>query len=256
MGTHDESEEQGAMSGETTVLEVRDLTVRYGRKVAVDGVSLGVKAGEVFALLGRNGAGKTSLLRAVLGQMPAAKGEVRLFGADPWSHRASLLERVGVVPETPDAPPEMTPRALSRFCSRLNRRWKESLVSERLEAFEVPLDVRFETLSRGQKAAVMMALALGHEPELLILDDPTLGLDLVARRAVFGEVIHELAERGTTVLVTTHDLAGVEGLVDRVALLRGARLVAAGVLEALKAEHGCSLEELFIRFTTDEGRTS
>jgi ABC-2 type transport system ATP-binding protein len=244
------------MSSEAAVLEIRDLSVRYGRTVAVDGVSLEVARGQVFALLGRNGAGKTSLIRAVLGQMPPSSGSVRLFGANPWTKRRELLERVGVVPETPDAPAEMTPRNLSRLCGRFHARWKDSIVTQRLEAFEVPVDTRFERLSRGQKAAVMLALALGHEPELLVLDDPTLGLDVVARRAVFGEVIGELSERGTTVLVTTHDLAGVEGLVDHVAVLQGARLLASGELEALKAEHGCSLEELFIRWTSGNERLS
>ena len=244
------------MSSETAVLEIRDLSVHYGRTVAVDGVSLEVARGQVFALLGRNGAGKTSLLRAILGQLPPTAGSVRLFGGDPWTHRRALLERVGVVPETPDAPPEMTARGLSRLCGRFHARWKDDLVAQRLEAFEVPVDTRFERLSRGQKAAVMLALALGHEPELLVLDDPTLGLDVVARRAVFGEVIGELSERGTTVLVTTHDLAGVEGLVDRIAVLQGARLVLSGDLEAMKAEAGCSLEEFFVRWTSGKERLS
>jgi ABC-2 type transport system ATP-binding protein len=115
----------------------------------------------------------------------------------------------------------------------------------RLERLQVPLRTPFRQLSKGQKGAVMLALALGHDPELLVLDDPTLGLDVVARRLVFGELIGELADRGTTVLVTTHDLAGVEGIADRVGILRGGRLVLAGALEALKAEHGASLEEIF-----------
>jgi ABC-2 type transport system ATP-binding protein len=244
------------MSANGVVLEVKDLSVRYGRTVAVNGVTFDIKRGQVFALLGRNGAGKTSLLRAVLGQMPPAFGRVRLFDGNPWIDRRRLLERVGVVPETPDAPPEMTPRGLSRLCGKLHPRWKKSIVAQRYDSFSVPADVRFESLSRGQKAAVMLALALGHEPELLVLDDPTLGLDVVSRRAIFNEVIGELAERGTTVLVTTHDLVGVEGLVDRIAVLHGARLIASGELESLKAEHGCSLEELFVRWTSGDRRFS
>ena len=90
-----------------------------------------------------------------------------------------------------------------------------------------------------------LALALGHAPELLLLDDPTLGLDVVARDAVFQEVIGDLADRGTTVFVTTHDLRAIEGIADHVAILRGGRLVLAGALEALKAEHGLPLEQIF-----------
>jgi len=100
-------------------------------------------------------------------------------------------------------------------------------------------------LSKGQKGALVLALALGHGPELLVLDDPTLGLDVVARDAVFGEVIGELADRGTTVFVATHELRAVEGIADHVAILHRGRLVLSGALESLKAERGLSLEQLF-----------
>jgi len=227
------------------VVDVRGLTVRYGRRLILDGVTLQVPRGSVYALLGRNGVGKSSLMRCLLGQQRADGGALRLFGLDCWRERQALMERVGIVPEEPDAPPELTARELVRFCGRLNVRWDGASVLHRLERFAIPLATRFDRLSKGQKGAVMLALALGHGPELLLLDDPTLGLDVVARRAVFGELIGELADRGTTVLVTTHDLAGVEGVADRIGILHGSRLVLEGELEALKAERGLSLEEIF-----------
>ncbi len=229
----------------TAVFEVRGLSVRYGRRVVLDGVSLSVPRGAVYALLGRNGAGKSSLVRCLLGQQRADAGEARLFGLDTWRCRQLLMQRVGVVPEEPDAPPELTARELVFFCGQLNVVWDASSVFGRLERFQVPLRTPFHRLSKGEKGAVMLALALGHGPELLLLDEPTLGLDVVARRAVFGEVIGELAERGTTVFVTTHDLAGVEGIADRVGILHGGRISLEGDLEALKAERGTSLEEIF-----------
>jgi ABC-2 type transport system ATP-binding protein len=226
-------------------LEADGVTVSYGRTRVVEDLTLAVPRGSVYALLGRNGAGKSSLLRVLLGQRPAAAGRVRLLGEDPWTRRTSLMARVGVVPEEPDAPPEMTPAQLSAFCRRLHRRWDGAGVAERLRRFEVPADRPFARLSKGQKGAVMLSLALGHSPELLLLDDPTLGLDVVARDAVFQEVIGELADRGTTVFVTTHDLRAIEGIADHVAILHGARLVLAGALEALKAQRGVSLEQIF-----------
>ena len=232
------------------VLETLALAIRYGRTRVLDGVSLGVPAGSVYALLGRNGSGKSSLVRVLLGQRPAATGSARLFGQDPWTRRTSLMARVGVVPEEPDAPPEMTATQLSAFCARLHARWDRGVVSERLRRFGVPQDRPFGRLSKGQKGAVMLALALGHAPELLLLDDPTLGLDVVARDAVFGEVIGELADRGTTVFVTTHDLRAVEGIADRVAILHEGRLALEGPLEAVKAEWGRPLEEIFATVTT------
>lgn len=228
-----------------TVVEASGLTVRYGRRLVLDAVSLSIPRGTVYALLGRNGVGKSSLARCLLGQQRPASGEARLFGRDAWRFRQTLMERVGVVPEEPDAPPELTARALVLFCGRLSVRWDEASVMRRLERFGVPLRTAFHRLSKGEKGAVMLALALGHGPELLLLDDPTLGLDVVARRAVFGELIGELADRGTTVLVTTHDLSGVEGIADRVGILHRSRLVLEGDLEALKAERGASLEEIF-----------
>jgi ABC-2 type transport system ATP-binding protein len=228
-----------------TALETTGLSVSYGRHTVVEQLTLSVPRGSVFALLGRNGAGKSSLLRVLLGERPPSAGRVRLLGEDPWAHRARLMEHVGVVHEDPDAPPEMTAAALSTFCSRLHRRWDGAAVAERLRRFEVPGERRFGSLSKGQKGAVMLALAMGHSPELLLLDDPTLGLDVVARDTVFGEVIGDLADRGTTVFVATHELRAIEGIADQVAILHGRRLVLSGPLETLKAERGLTLEQIF-----------
>jgi len=163
------------------------------------------------------------------------------------------MEQVGVVPEEPNAPPEMTANRLAAFCGQLYARWDASVVKERLRRFDVPLDRPFGRLSKGQKGAVTLALALGHAPELLFLDDPTLGLDVVARDAVFREVIGDLADRGTTVLVTTHDLRAIEGLADHVAILHGGRVALAGGMEAVKAQWERPLEEIF---TAVAGATS
>ncbi len=235
-------------------LEAQALSVRYGRTRALDALTLAVPRGSVYALLGRNGAGKSSLVRVLLGERPASGGHVRLLGEDPWRRRTALMERVGVVPEQPNAPPEMTPHALSSFCARLYRRWDARLVADRLARFEVPSRRPFGALSKGQKGAVMLALALGHGPELLLLDDPTLGLDVVARDAVYREVIGDLADRGTTVFLTTHDLRAAEGVADRVAILRQGRIALEGPLEAIKGEWQRPLEEIFTAVVSGAAR--
>jgi ABC-2 type transport system ATP-binding protein len=216
-------------------IEVRDLTVRYGRKVAADAVAFTVTRGSVYALLGRNGAGKSSLVRCLLGLQRPTSGRAAMFGEDTWSRRTSLMNRVGVVSEEADAPPELSVAALARFSSRVYARWDNDVFESRLRAFSIPLTSKFGSLSKGQKKQVSLALALAMSPDLLVLDDPTLGLDVVARKSLFDEVIAELADRGITVLITTHDLGGVEALVDRVGILRNGKLVLDEELEPLKA---------------------
>jgi len=216
---------------------VEDLTVDYGAGPVLDGVSLRVDRGSVGALLGRNGAGKSSLVRCALGLQKPGRGRVRLLGEDAWSGRVRALRKVGVVPEEPDAPPGMTAAQLVRFCGALYPSWSGERALERLRRFGVPLATPFERLSKGLKGSVMLALALAPSPELLVLDDPTLGLDAVARHALYDELIAELADRGTSVFVTSHDLAGIEGLADRIAVLVDGRIAVDEPLESLKARH-------------------
>ena len=216
------------------VIEVESVEVRYGKTVALGGVSLRVEAGAVQALVGRNGAGKSSLVRCLLGHRKPYAGRISLFGRDSWKHRARLMASIGVVPEEPDAPPAMTADQLGRFSSRLYPRWDGDGYTARLRRFEVPLGTAFARLSKGQKAQVMLSLALAAKPKLLILDDPTLGLDAVARRAMYEEVVVELADRELTIFIASHDLLGVESIANRVAVLKGGKLLLDEELEDLK----------------------
>ncbi len=218
-----------------SAVRAESVLVRYGKRVAVDRVTLDVPHGSVYALLGRNGAGKSSLVRCLIGQQRPEGGSVTLLGRDAWTHRAELMERTGIVSEEADAPPQMKVSELARFSASLYARWNPETVDERLRRFGIPQDARFGNLSKGQKKQVMLALALASSPELLILDDPTLGLDVVARKSLFEEVISELADRGITVVLTTHDLTGVEAIADRVAILSEGRVVLEEELEVVKS---------------------
>lgn len=219
----------------TPVIEARNVSVRYGRRRAVEEVSIQVQPGVVYALLGRNGAGKSSLVRCILGQLRPTGGHVALFSEDAWRSRARLMQRIGIVPEDADAPPAMRVSELARFSARLYSRWQQSAFDERIRRFDVAADARFGELSKGQKKQVSLALALATCPDLLVLDDPTLGLDVVAKKSLFEEVIADMADRGITVMITTHDLAPVEAIADRVGILRDGRLVLDEEVEALKS---------------------
>lgn len=216
-------------------LTFSDLTVRYGKALAVDRVSLSVDRGDVYALLGRNGSGKTSMIRCLLGQRKACAGTASLLGFDAWSGRQEAMKKVGVVPEAPDMPPLLSAEELIAFCARLYPKWDSKGVTTRLERFKVPGKVPFGRLSRGQKNQLALALALASMPDLLVLDDPTLGLDAVARKEFFEELVGDLADRGTTVFITTHDLAGVEGIATRAGVLKSGALLLDEELESLKS---------------------
>jgi ABC-2 type transport system ATP-binding protein len=220
-------------------IEIRDLVVRYDarpqRAPALDGVGFTVETGAVFALLGRNGSGKSTLVRTLLGQRRPDAGTVRVDGLDPWHERARLMARLGATPELPDAPPALAVTAIERWTAPLYPRWDHAAFAARLTRFEVPPQARFGELSRGQKALVSLALALAPRPELLVLDDPTLGLDVVARRSLSEELIGELADRGTTVFLTTHDLSGFEGILTHAAILKEGRLVLDEEMDTLKS---------------------
>jgi len=223
------------MESKPAVVQFDGLTVRYGSMIAVDGLTTAIGPGQVYAFLGRNGAGKTSLVRCLLGIQKPNGGAVKVFGRDVWVHRHELMAKIGVVPEEPDAPPDMTTEQLVRFCSRLYPRWNEASVNERIRRSGAAVKTPFGRLSKGQKRQILLALALAHGPEILILDDPTLGLDVVARKELFEELIADLADRGTTVVITTHDLAGIEGIADRIGILKGGSLVLDEDVETLKS---------------------
>lgn len=222
------------MSPGESAIRIDGLTVRYGKTTAVENASFTVPRGSVYALLGRNGSGKSSLVRCATGLQKADAGSVTIFGEDAWRHRARLMNRVGIVSEEADAPPAMQVEQIAGFCSRLHGNWDAAAFNSRLSRFRLDPAARFGNLSKGQKKQVMLAVALASAPEIIILDDPTLGLDVVARKSLFDEVISELADRGITVFITTHELASIEAIADRVAILRDGRLMLEEEMETLK----------------------
>lgn len=236
-------------------VSVKGVTVKYGDKIALDSVSITVAKGDVYGLLGRNGAGKSSLIRCIAGLQKPAAGTIEVLGEDVWKRRASVMARCNYVPETFDAPEELSIAHVVEFHRSVYPKWDIAGFEGKLARLRLSSRAVLRTLSKGQKALVSLALALSSQPEVLILDDPTLGLDVVARQEFFSDFIGDLADRGTTVIMTTHDLLGVEGIANRIAILRGSRLAIEGSLDELKAEHGKSLERIF-KETVLEGGAS
>ena len=210
-----------------------DVRRAYGDTVALDGVDLTVETGEVFGLIGPNGAGKTTLIRALTGTTDA-EGDVEVLGASP---RSVDRERIGLLPQEFSPPERLTARELLAYYGGLydEARPVESVLED--VGLRDDADTWYENLSGGQKRRTCVATALVNDPELLVLDEPTTGIDPAGRRAVWS-LVERLADGGTTVLLTTHYMEEAETLADRVGLLADGALVATGTPAALVAEYG------------------
>lgn len=217
------------------VIHTDDLTIRYGKLVAVDGVTLDVPPGCVFALMGRNGAGKTSLIRALLGLTPISSGSATVFGLDSATRHVEIRRRVGYVPESHHQYRWMTVAEIVRFASAFYPTWDPELCDACIERFGLDRGKKIKELSRGMVAKVALTLALAHKPQLLVLDEPTGGLDAVIRREFLESVVDVAADEGRTVLISSHLLSDVERVADRVALLHEGGLRLVDDAEALKA---------------------
>ncbi|MFF3336227.1 ABC transporter ATP-binding protein [Streptomyces sp. NPDC002888] len=210
------------------VIEVTDLRRVYGGEFeAVRGISFSVRRGEIFALLGTNGAGKTSTVELLEGLAQPAGGRVRILGHDPYTERAAVRPRTGVMLQEGGFPSELTVTETARMwasCVSGARPTEEALG---LVGLAGKADVRVKQLSGGERRRLDLALALLGEPEVLFLDEPTTGLDAEGRRDTW-ELVRTLRDAGTTVLLTTHYLEEAEGLADRLAILHEGRIAAAG----------------------------
>lgn len=230
----------------TNAVVAEDVRRTYGDTVALDGVSLTAHAGEVVALVGPNGAGKTTLVRALTGTTDA-EGRVELFGADP---RAVDRARIGLLPQAFTPAERLTARELVTYYAGLYDETRD--VDAVLEDVGLTdsAETAYENLSGGQQRRVCVATALINDPDLLVLDEPTTGIDPAGRRALWG-LLEGLADRGVTILVTTHYMEEAQQLADRVGLLAEGRLVALDDPDALVAEHGGS-SQLLVEGTFDE----
>lgn len=203
------------------VLSVGGLEVRYGRKRVLDGLALELQAGQVTVLLGQNGTGKSTLMRALLGLLRPRRGTVRVFGKDPVRHHREVLSRIGYVPDVPDVYPWMTARDLFRFLAPQYATWSKARCEQLCEQLDVPRKTRFRAMSRGQGMKTMLVAALSAEPELLLLDEPFAGLDALVREEVLQGVLGALrdGDRSISVLCATHELDVAARIADRVAVL-------------------------------------
>lgn len=206
-------------------IDLRHVTRRFGRRVAVDDLTLGVRRGATAALIGLNGAGKTTAIRMMVGLLAPHAGQIFIAGAAVPRDRDRMKLRVGYVPDRPTVYAWMRVREAIDFCRALQPNWNDVRCGKLLKAFNLDRDQRVKHLSKGMAAKLSLLLAACHEPEVLILDEPTSGLDPVAREEFYEGVLSVTTEREQTVLLSSHGLADVQRLADSVALMHKCRLL-------------------------------
>jgi ABC-2 type transport system ATP-binding protein len=217
-------------------LEAHELGKRYGEQWALRNCSLAVPAGRVVGLVGPNGAGKTTLLQLAVGLLSPSSGHIELFRATPGKNREGLA-RVGFVAQEAPLYDDFRVAEILSIGRRLNRRWDQAWAEQRLAGLSIPLEQRVGQLSGGQRAQIALALALGKRPELLLLDEPVARLDPLARREFLQSLMEAAAERGLTVVLSSHLISDLERSCDFLILLRDSEVQLSGEIDDLLARH-------------------
>jgi ABC-2 type transport system ATP-binding protein len=233
------------------VIQVTELTRRFDSKTALDSVTLSMPRGAVYGLVGANGAGKTTLIKHILGLLRAQTGSVRVFGLDPVADPVGVLSRIGYLSEENDLPGWMRIDELIRYSRAFYPGWDDDYAEELRGSFALEPTAKIRTLSKGQKARAGLLVALSYRPDLLVLDEPSSGLDPIVRRDILGAIIRTIAGEGRTVLFSSHLLEEVEQVADHVTMIDHGRIVLSAPLEAIRNMHrvdGCvpSLDEIFV----------
>ena len=222
------------------IVEVEGLSRRFGGKQALANVSYRAGEGLVYGLVGVNGAGKTTLIKHMLGLLRAKSGSVRIFGEDPARHPVEVLREVGYLSEERDLPDWTSIRQLLTFTKAHFPTWDDAYAEELLETFKLDPTNLIKNLSKGMRAQAGLIAAVAHRPRLLILDEPSSGLDAVVREDILNAVLRAVSEDGRTVIFSSHLLYEVERMSDHVTMINAGTVHLDGRLDELQARHQTS----------------
>jgi ABC-2 type transport system ATP-binding protein len=239
-----------------TLVETRHLVKRYGDKVAVNDISFDVCQGEVFGFLGPNGAGKTTTIKVIVGLLQPTLGTVKVAGYDVQTQSMLAKASSGYVPDTPNLYAKLSGRELLRFVGDLynmDRSQVEHRIDELLRTFDLTAaaDDTVDSYSHGMQQKTSLAAALMHDPKVLILDEPTVGLDPKSARLI-KDILRQLADRGAAVMLSTHILEIAERMCDRIGIINKGQLIAVGTMDELRMldkTGQTSLEDIFLDLT-------
>ena len=221
------------------IIETSQLCKSYKNKQALRGLDLRVPAGSIFGFLGRNGAGKTTTIKTLMGLLRADSGSAHVFGSPvaDADRSAEIRRRIGFVTEDKELYPYMTVEEIIRFTRPLFPKWRSDLERRYLEIFELPLKSKIPDLSKGMRSKLMLLLAISRGADLLILDEPTDGLDPAAIEDVLRELVTIAATSGTTMFFSSHQLAEVDLIADHIGIIDQGRMIVSGSLDDIKARY-------------------
>ena len=219
------------------IVDVNDLSRSFGNKTALDRVSFHASQGRVHGLVGANGAGKTTLLKHLLGLLRATTGSVRVFGLDPVRDPVGVLGRIGYLSEERELPEWMRVDELMRYTQAFHPTWDASYARELLDTFALDPSKKVKELSKGMRAQAGLVVAVAHRPDLLILDEPSSGLDAVVRRDILDAVVRAVADDGRTVIFSSHLLDEVERMSDHVTMMHDGRVTLNGELDDVRRRY-------------------
>ena len=219
-----------------TVIDVKDLSKRFGDAPVLDGLSFRLERGETFAFLGRNGTGKTTTIKMLLGLLRPDAGDVAVLGTDPYVDPLRVRAKVGYLAEDQTMFPWMRVEQLIRWAAPFYETWDHQLAAQYVRQFDLPLRTKVRHLSKGQNVRLGLLLALAHRPEVVILDDPALGLDSIMRRDFNRDLVTLLQAEGRTVLYSSHLLHEVEPIADVVGILHEGRIVRQAATDELRQQ--------------------
>jgi len=215
------------------IIEIKGLSKSYGKQVALEGVNLNVKRGEVYGFIGPNGAGKSTTIRILLGMIKKDGGVVKILGKDPWDNAVEIHKKIAYIPGDVNLWPNLTGGEVIDFLGRLNGQVDSNLKQELLEKFQLNPKKKCHSYSKGNRQKVALVSAFLSDAEVLILDEPTSGLDPLMEQ-VFQSCILESKKQGKTIFLSSHILAEVEALCDRVGIIRQGKIVEEGTLDELR----------------------
>ena len=211
------------MTMSENVVELDGVSRRFGKTVALDGLSLRVPRGCVYGLVGVNGAGKTTLIKHILGLLKARSGSVRVFGLDPVRNPVAVLRRIGYLSEERDLPEWMRIDELMRYTAAYHPNWDQAHAEELLKTFGLDASKKVKNLSKGMRAQAGLVAAVAHRPDLLVLDEPSTGLDAVIRRDILKAIIRTVADDGRNAIFSSHLLDEVEQMSDFISMVHEGR---------------------------------